>query len=67
MLLGKTKSLLCNLILLVEIIELNAIIAFADLVPRILLISVVQVYDLVELDAVSLQLLNVVLSLRESK
>ena len=66
MLLGKTKSLLSNLILEVKVVKLYALIALTDLITGILLIGIVKEENFVELNTVHLQLLNVVLSLGEA-
>jgi hypothetical protein len=66
-LLGKSKGFLGDFVFLVEIVKFYAFVASADFFAWVLLIGVVEEDNLVELNAMHLELLNVVLSLGESK
>lgn len=66
-LLGKCKGLLGDFVFLVEIVKFNALVASADFFAWVLLIGVVEEDYLIELNAMRLELLDVVLCLGESE
>ena len=67
MLLSKCENLLCSFNFLIKVIKLNLQHALLDFCTRLLFIGVVQVYDFVKLDAMTLQFIDVILSLWEPK